>query len=337
MSSTIFGGVSFMSGNSGVIVGGISVTVTLPPINFYVPGPTFSPVMPLIALTGGSGTNAALVKHLFKEWTTKNERTMFASVMASNFISRSQKKHLLEKLSGSFNNKPREWQERFKGFKKELRALNAARLEKEMHPSPVPLGADYYERRMKDFVHRHPGVRPPAYYMSYGNVYLKKFSALNSRHLSPAGLAWRDRTLKNLQAAIESQRYMTIPWHSIKFGELEMNNEQFTQFAFETHPKAYIDAGLFDLPAQDLLVIAGTADLMNFLTSKDRLALLQQIATVLMRMKPEDLKNIIDKTAQDRRTAEFISFVSTYLADFLRRALGGFVIPSPVVGSTLGR
>lgn len=340
MSSTLYGNAIFQSGGGAqggaVLVGSISITVRLPPINFYIPSPVFTAVVPVIDLSGGSGTAAALFKHLFKEWTSSGERRAFARVMASHYITSAQKKHLLTRLNDSFKGKPKEWEGDFKKFKKELHALDKEREAKEMHPNPVPLGADYYERRMKDFVHRHPGMRPPDYYMSYGNVYIKKFSALSSRQLSPAGLAWRDRTLRNLQSAMESQLYMTVPWHSVKFGELEMKNAEFTKFAFETHPQAYIDAGLFDLPAQDLLAIAGTADLMNFLSSKDRLSISQQMASVLLRMKPEDLRDIIYKTAQDRRTTEFITFVAVHLADALRRALGTFIIPAPGVGVTLG-
>ena len=38
--------------------------------------------------------------------------------------------------------------------------------------------------------------------------------------------------------------------------QLELNNDTFKQFAFNTHVPAYLDAGLADLPVSDLMMIA---------------------------------------------------------------------------------
>ena len=130
-------------------------------------------------------------------------------------------------------------------------------------PAPVETGTrDYYLNRKKDFERRNPGMTAPAYYQDYGNKYANRFADLNSSDLSPAGLAWRDRTLKALQEAIETKRRED----PAGFAALERDPEKFKQFAYESHPKAYIDSGLFDLSAQDLATIAATPDIKDVLS-----------------------------------------------------------------------
>jgi hypothetical protein len=44
------------------------------------------------------------------------------------------------------------------------------------------------------------------------------------------------------------------------FAELERDGDAFRKFVYDTHPEAYFEAGVCDLPDGDLLKIAGTPD-----------------------------------------------------------------------------
>jgi hypothetical protein len=157
------------------------------------------------------------------------------------------------------------------------------------NPAPVATGnRDYYENRRKDFERRNPGMTPPAYYMEYGDKYAKRFSDLNSSNLSPAGLAWRDRTLKALQEAIETKRRED----PAGFAALERNPEAFKAFAYGTHPNAYIKSGLFDLSAQDLSVIATTPDIKDVLSQDG----MKGWWDTMKQMRPGDVADIAKAT-----------------------------------------
>jgi hypothetical protein len=151
--------------------------------------------------------------------------------------------------------------------------------------------SDYYKQRVDDFVRRNPGQTPPDYYLNYGQKYLEKFSALGPKDLSPAGLAWRDRTLKALQDAIEMKRAED----PAAFAQLERDPAAFKKFAYDTHADAYVNSGLLKLPAQDLVKIATTPELRDLLT-KDGV---RQIADVIGRLKPEDVARIGGKTIEE--------------------------------------
>jgi hypothetical protein len=150
---------------------------------------------------------------------------------------------------------------------------------------------DYYRQRHDDFVRRNPGVQPPDYYLNYGQKYLEKFSSLGPKDLSPAGLAWRDRTLKALQDSIEMKRAED----PVAFAQLERDPAAFKKFAYDTHSDAYVNSGLFNLPAQDLVKIATTPELRDLL-GKDGV---RQIADVIGRLKPEDVARIGGKTLEE--------------------------------------
>lgn len=151
--------------------------------------------------------------------------------------------------------------------------------------------SDYYRQRYDDFVRRNPGVKPPDYYLGYGQKYLEKFSSLGPKDLSPAGLAWRDKTLQALQDAIEAKRAED----PVAFAQLERDPEAFKKFAYDTHADAYVKSGLFNLPAQDLVKIATTPELKDLL-GKDGV---RQIVDVIGRLKPEDLARIGGETVKE--------------------------------------
>jgi len=159
-------------------------------------------------------------------------------------------------------------------------------------PAPVTPGTpDYYQQRYNDFVARNPCAKPPDYYLEYGQKYCDRFLSLTGRDLSPAGLAWRDRTLLALQQAIENKRASDPEG----FAELERDPEAFRKFAFETHPAAYVNSGLYDLPAQDILVIALTPDINDVLSHEG----IRQTLITLGKLKPGDVPDILRSTGQE--------------------------------------
>ncbi len=152
-------------------------------------------------------------------------------------------------------------------------------------PAEIQTGTkDYYRQRRDDFVRRNPGMTPPAYYMEYGQKYLDRFSSLGSKDLTPKGLEWRDKTLKALQEAIETKR-MEDP---VAFAQLERDPEAFKKFCYDSHPDAYVDSGLYKLPAQDMLKIGTTPDLKDLLT-KDGV---RQVIVALSKMSPKDAATV---------------------------------------------
>ncbi len=121
------------------------------------------------------------------------------------------------------------------------------------------LGSDeYYLARKRDFELRHPEEQAPKYYEVYGNKYLHKFKYDTKYSLSSEGQKWLEKTLVNLQRSMEFAIQKTN-------GEIENDSNVFQDFAYRTHPAAYIDAGLFDLPISDLIKIGTTPDFGDLL------------------------------------------------------------------------
>ena len=130
-------------------------------------------------------------------------------------------------------------------------------------PAECPMGPDFYRCRYNDFYRRHPGAPPPhapSYYLNYGDKYYKRFHAYTTDDLTPEGLAWMDRTGVNLQEAMEAKR-LEDP---MAYAQLEEDDAAFKRFAYDTHPRSYIDAGLFKLPVQDLQKIRPHPRLLRF-------------------------------------------------------------------------
>ena len=67
------------------------------------------------------------------------------------------------------------------------------------------------------------------------------------------------------------------------YGATEADSSRFRRLAFDTHPTAYLDSGLAELPISDLVQISTTPDLDDLLTA-DGLAQIRVVA-------PEVLKN----------------------------------------------
>ena len=139
---------------------------------------------------------------------------------------------------------------------------NAARVSR-LPRSIAPNGSlDYYSERHDDFVDREPGRPAPDYYLGYGDRYIRRFSEQVYPLLSPGGQDWLVDVRVGLQVAIEDERDRDPQ----AFAALEVDGPAFRRFAFDTHPEAYWDAGLGDLPVADLLTIGLTPDSEDLLS-----------------------------------------------------------------------
>lgn len=134
-----------------------------------------------------------------------------------------------------------------------------------LEPKPAPkwmLGrTEYYRWRLEDFRARHPGKPAPDYYLHYGEKYAERFSRETAKELSPAGQAWLARARLNLQVAFENLRNQDPQ----RFEQLERDPDAFRSFAFRTHAKAYLDAGIAKLPMSDWVTIGLTPDTFDLL------------------------------------------------------------------------
>jgi uncharacterized protein YqjF (DUF2071 family) len=141
--------------------------------------------------------------------------------------------------------------------------------------------SDYYVARHNDFKARHPKQDPPRYYLGYGCKYLDRFHELSPR-LTDAGAKWVGRTTVLLQRKIEDRRHDG----PIEFDDLEQHEDQFKTFAFETHPTAYLEAGLGKLPAEDVILIAGTPDAGDLLSNDGIAQVVKTALAVVMHNGP---------------------------------------------------
>jgi len=141
--------------------------------------------------------------------------------------------------------------------------------------STVPWLSRYF-----DFLRRHEGCRHavPDYYQNYGYKYIKRFTDELYPKLSDQGKKWLIESrfllqkymemgfIKNessLQVVTECKknRSFSLTTSTSAYESLELNNDTFLDFAYTTHPPAYIDGGLGDLPCEDLIKIGLTPDL----------------------------------------------------------------------------
>jgi RHS repeat-associated protein len=141
---------------------------------------------------------------------------------------------------------------------------------------PTPAGdylgtVNYYSFRHNDFNSRYKNKKAPSYYMGYGNKYAKRFTYDLSPNLSKSGQLWLQRTLRLLQQSIEDKIF--------EDPSIELNDERFTKFAFESHPGAYIAGGLLELGFEDKLEITLTPDFKDLFSQLG----LQQAKTVMER------------------------------------------------------
>lgn len=110
---------------------------------------------------------------------------------------------------------------------------------------------EYYTERYKDFVRRNPESTPPDYYMNYGVRYYDKFAALK-KDVGVITNDWIDQTKANLHQEIADRR----SWDPKAFAALERDSDAFRDFGYATHPNAYIEGGLTNVPYADRIRIA---------------------------------------------------------------------------------
>ena len=125
----------------------------------------------------------------------------------------------------------------------------------------------YYIWRLENFKKRNPGVTPPTYYMEYGFKYAKRFNDETKPQLSLRGQEWLAETMTNLQLAME------LRLSEQDGSELELNDDEFTRFAYSTHAKAYLNdkkgkTPLSALNTNDLFTIVLTPDLNDICTAE---------------------------------------------------------------------
>lgn len=146
----------------------------------------------------------------------------------------------------------------------------------------APESTDSDWSRHGNFMMRHIGCghKPPSYYVSYGYYYCSNYGAKLYPRLSPAGQAWlrnarwylqknmEDGLNKNMmgnQIQMSSQKpgngsfKMMVPQYA-----LELDDNTFKSFAFKTHPLAYLDGGLADLPILDLAKISAQPNIQEW-------------------------------------------------------------------------
>jgi hypothetical protein len=114
---------------------------------------------------------------------------------------------------------------------------------------------DYYKFRHDDFIKRFPGKDPPAYYMIYGDKYVRKFSEELYEKLSEEGKAWMEDTKLKLQLEIE-KKLAEDP-------DLELDEEAFKEFAFQSHAKVYEETHAMELCLSDKTSLIGCMDVKD--------------------------------------------------------------------------
>ncbi|MFM0157490.1 hypothetical protein [Paraburkholderia sediminicola] len=146
----------------------------------------------------------------------------------------------------------------------------------------APESTDSDWSRHGNFMMRHIGCehKPPSYYVSYGYYYCSNYGAKLYPKLSPDGQAWLRNARKLLQTNMEdglrqNMKGDRIQMSSVKPGNgsvdlpvqrymLELDDDRFKSFAFKTHPLAYLDGGLADLPILDLAKISAQPNIQEW-------------------------------------------------------------------------
>jgi hypothetical protein len=137
--------------------------------------------------------------------------------------------------------------------------------------------------RHGNFMMRHIGCghKPPSYYLSYGYYYCSNYGAYLKPALSDAGKGWLATARKKLQENMEDGLHLNMIQDGIQMAsktkgngsfsmpkvkryQLELEEKTFKDFAFNTHPLAYLDAGLAALPVPDLRKIAGQPSIQEW-------------------------------------------------------------------------
>ena len=146
----------------------------------------------------------------------------------------------------------------------------------------APESTDSEWSRHGSFMMRHIGCghKPPSYYVSYGYYYCSTYGAKLYPTLSAQGQAWLNSARWYLQANMEDGLSQNMRGDQIQMSgkkpgngrfkmmvqkyALELDGDTFKSFAFKTHPMAYLDGGLADLPISDLMKIAAQPNIQEW-------------------------------------------------------------------------
>jgi hypothetical protein len=128
------------------------------------------------------------------------------------------------------------------------RFLDGTTLMPQLYP-PKDLGNPaYYRFRYNDFVKRNPNRQPPSYYLNFGEKYITRFMNETYPNLTVEGQTFLKKVAKALQQKIENK----LSTNPKEFVTLEEDpNEEFSKFAYGTHPDAYCESGWGNLPKPD--------------------------------------------------------------------------------------
>lgn len=136
---------------------------------------------------------------------------------------------------------------------------------------------------------------------SYGYKYCVAFGKILRQYMSGEGKLWVDNTLLCLQKYMESgliyKNWLpeTASQADFKkningnlfsfYKDIELDNKRFKEFAFATHPDAYLEGGLSDLlykwKFKDLVLIMLTPDFIEWLDSSTRKQAMVTIKSLL--------------------------------------------------------
>jgi hypothetical protein len=122
-------------------------------------------------------------------------------------------------------------------------------------PEEILGSVDYYKFRHEDFIRRFPDKEPPAYYMEYGDKYVRKFTEELFEKLSEEGKAWMEDTKLKLQQAIEDKLKQEP--------DIELDEEAFKEFAFKSHSDVYEETHAMQLCLADKTSIVACMDLKD--------------------------------------------------------------------------
>ncbi|WP_010522842.1 DUF4280 domain-containing protein [Aquimarina agarivorans] len=119
---------------------------------------------------------------------------------------------------------------------------------------------------------------------SYGYKYCVRFTNVLMPELSPKGKEWLKKAKKLLQKYMEegvvekefisvrntdfNERYSLANNAKAFYTGIENRNDEFRDFAFATHPDAYLDAGLTGIPISDKIKVSLTPDFKEWASGK---------------------------------------------------------------------
>jgi hypothetical protein len=121
--------------------------------------------------------------------------------------------------------------------------------------APAILGTcPYYQYRHDNFEERHQACShvTPDYYLNYGLKYCLRFGNELMPKLTPKGKAWLTKCRYLLQLYLEKGL--------AKDPNCELLPSTLKKVAFDSHPPAYLDAGLYAIPTADKIRVGFTPD-----------------------------------------------------------------------------